>query len=87
MARTRSYRREVRNKAIARKKWICHHVYWDGQDWYEHDGQYSKGKIHCSCPLCTYSKFYDFPRYKDMVDSDRVNDAMKDLYEHTDKAC
>lgn len=79
MARTRSYRREVRNKAIARKKWICHHVYWDGQ--------YSKGKIHCSCSLCTYNKFYDLPRYKDMVDSDRVKDAMKDLYEHTDKAC
>ena len=29
-----------------------HHFYW-----YKNDGQYSKGKIHCSCNLCR-------PKYK-----------------------
>lgn len=79
MSRSRSYTREVRNKVIHRKKFICNHIYWDGCDWYKHDGQYSKGKIHCSCRMCTYSKFYDLPRYKDMVDKDRVKDALKDF--------
>lgn len=37
-----AYRRYVRNKTILRKKRISNSVY--GLDWYEHDGQYSKGK-------------------------------------------
>ena len=76
--RTRSYRREVRNKAIRRKKRICHQVYWDGCDWYKYDGQYSKGKIHCSCKMCTYSKFYDLPRLSDYKDKEVVKSAMED---------
>lgn len=51
MSRTRAYRRNVRNKAIARKKRIVSHY---GFDWYPHDGQYSKGKIHCSCKMCAF---------------------------------
>lgn len=63
MARTRSYRREVRHKAICRKKAICLGV--QGTDWYKVDGMYDKGKIHCSCKMCTYSKTYHLPSYKD----------------------
>ena len=48
--RGRGYRRYVRNKTILRKKRISNLVY--GLDWYHHDGQYSKGKIHCGCELC-----------------------------------
>lgn len=55
MGRTRSYRRDVRNKAIARKKNIAKHIY--GWDYYNHDGMYSKGKIHCSCYLCAFGKY------------------------------
>lgn len=76
MNRTRSYRREVRNKVIRRKKRVCTHVY--GYDWYEHDGQYSKGKIHCSCRMCTYSKFYDLPRLSDDKDKEKVKAAIND---------
>lgn len=78
MERTRAYRREVRNKHIARKKRIVktYGLFSDG--YYKFDGQYSKGKIHCSCPLCTYSKYYDFPRLKDCIDKDRVKDALTD---------
>lgn len=57
MERTRAYRRDVRNKAIARKKGIVKRVYCSG-DWYPHDGQYSKGKIHCSCKMCAF-RVYD----------------------------
>lgn len=86
MIRTRSYRREVHNKTIARKKRICRAIYGASiggvetpGKWYKHDGQYSKGKIHCSCKMCTYSKFYDLPRVKDLIDRDRVKSALEDL--------
>lgn len=76
--RTRAYRRKMRNKSINRKKNISKHVF--GFDWYSVDGKYSKGKIHCSCPLCTYSKLYDLPRITDERDKIKVQDAMKDYY-------
>lgn len=46
----RGYYRDMRDKHIRRKKRIVHELndYWV----YKYDGQYSKGKIHCSCPLC-----------------------------------
>ena len=47
MKRDRGYYREMREKHIKRKKKISAH-YWH----YKFDGQYSKGKIHCSCPIC-----------------------------------
>ncbi len=37
------------NKAI-RKQNIARFVY--GFQWYDNLHEYSKGKIHCSCPLC-----------------------------------
>ena len=38
-------------KAI-RKRNIDRNVHWGG-DWYDNLHQYSKGKIHCSCELCS----------------------------------
>ena len=52
MNRTRDYRRYIRNKHIARRKRIVENYY--GFSWYEHDGMYSKGKIHCSCAMCAF---------------------------------
>lgn len=49
--RNRNYVRRMRAKHIKRKKNIVKNIYrWD--HYYPHDGQYSKGKIHCSCPMC-----------------------------------
>lgn len=47
MKRDRGYFREMREKHIKRKKKKSAH-YWN----YKFDGQYSKGKIHCSCEMC-----------------------------------
>lgn len=46
----RGYYREQRQKHINRKKRIIkeQNDYWS----YTHDGELSKGKIHCGCPLC-----------------------------------
>lgn len=50
MNHSRGYYRRMRKKHINRKKKICskYHSGWE----YPYDGMYSKGKIHCSCPLC-----------------------------------
>lgn len=79
MQRTREFRRDMRNRKIAHRKSICKHVYWDGCDWYRYDGQYSKGKIHCSCKMCTYSKTFDLPRLKDKIFDDIQNSYMMDM--------
>lgn len=52
MNRDRSYYRKMRAKHIRRKKKISQRIYYYGWG-YEHDGMYSKGKIHCSCPCCS----------------------------------
>ena len=62
MTRTRNYHRKMRAKHIRRKKRITSHYSAfrinDGMTYYKHDGMYSKGKIHCSCPLCKSKAYY-----------------------------
>lgn len=51
--RTRAYYRIMRSRYIARKAHKCKAC---GADWYAEGqarGKLSKGKIHCSCPLCS----------------------------------
>lgn len=62
--RNRAYLRNMRRKSIQRKKRISNSVY--GFDWYKHDGQYSKGKIHCGCGLCKFGKKYGLQTIKCM---------------------
>lgn len=70
------YRRYVRSKAILRKKRISNSVY--GLDWYKHDGQYSKGKIHCGCGLCKFGKRYGLPTTRDMRENSREHMLLDD---------
>ena len=51
MSRSRDYTRNQRERVIKRKKRICKDSH-QNLDWYKYDGQYSKGKIHCSCGMC-----------------------------------
>lgn len=74
------YRRYVRNKTILRKKRISNSVY--GLDWYRHDGQYSKGKIHCGCGLCKFGKRYRLPTTRDMREQSREKILLED-YKNT----
>jgi len=50
--RTRAERRKKDWAKALRKQGIAHNYYgwWEG--WYRNLHQYSKGKIHCSCPMC-----------------------------------
>lgn len=49
--RGKAFTRNERNKHIARRKNIAEHVY--GWAYYSDDGRYSKGKVHCSCGMCS----------------------------------
>lgn len=65
--RSRAERRKLRYKKIKRKKKIAKEVY--GFPYYHEDGKYSKGKIHCSCPMCsaktnTIGKYGTYGRFK-----------------------
>ena len=63
--RTRAYYRAMRYKAICHKRYIDRQILHNAEHpYYEHDGQYSKNKIHCSCTLCKYSKVYNLPTRK-----------------------
>ena len=56
--RSRDYYRKMRAKHIKRKKRIVSHWHWFENGYYPYDGMYSKGKIHCSCPLCKSKAYY-----------------------------
>lgn len=77
--RDKAYLRDVKNRKIKRKKRICKSVY--GFDWYLHDGQYSKGKIYCSCGLCKFGKKYGLPTIRDRREKSRVYILMDDCKE------
>ena len=52
MERTRAYRRDIRKRKCLSK------MHKNTQDsstpWYDCFGKYDKGKIHCSCGMCTF---------------------------------
>lgn len=57
--RTTAERRRLNWKKAIRKRRIdrARNAIWPknspyGHDWYDNLHQYSKGKIHCSCPMC-----------------------------------
>lgn len=78
MSRTRAYRRYVRNKQILRKKSIATHNY--GFDYYEYDGQYSKGKIHCGCGICKFGRKFGLPTVRDEREMSREKLLINDYY-------
>lgn len=54
--RTRAERRHNSWSKARRKRKIAKEVYWsfhdDNWEYYDNLHQYSKNKIHCSCPMC-----------------------------------
>ena len=52
MHRTRAERRKNDFSKAKHKQYVVHHVYGWNEGWYDNLHEYSKGKIHCSCPLC-----------------------------------
>ena len=51
--RTRAERRHNDFKKALRKKRLSDAWMWPEHHYYDNLHQYSKNKIHCSCPICT----------------------------------
>ena len=54
-SRSRAYNRDVSKRKALRKKRLTEEVYYNGKEYpyYNNLHQYSKNKIHCSCPICS----------------------------------
>lgn len=81
--KTRAERRkDDYNKAI-RKKNIAERNHDDDNAYYDNLHQYSKNKIHCSCPLCSAktSKYGNTPNYKhsDELKIESMNDKLAEM--------
>lgn len=84
--RTRAERRKKNYSKITHKKKLAKEIY--GSDYYEHDGQYSKGKIHCSCPICScktnnkdrYGKSENY-KHSDELKHESMNQQIKEYSE------
>ena len=52
---SRAYNRDVSRRKALRKRHIAEDVYYNGKEYpyYDNLHQYSKNKIHCSCPACS----------------------------------
>lgn len=71
--RDASYRKAKRKQRIIREIWH------DGTEYYDNLHQYSKNKIHCSCPMCSAkTKNKGKRRYK------RGNYSPTHNYKHSD---
>ncbi len=87
--RTKAERRYNDFKKAIRKREICRKVYnWE---WYGNLHQYSKNKIHCSCPMCrektnrrkSYYSDYKKTKGKNLTHADlitwvKMNDSERD---------
>lgn len=47
-------------------------------EWYDCDGKYSKGKIHCSCGICKYGKKFGLPTIRRVKEDIKFADALDD---------
>ena len=74
----RAKRRKERYHQIRRKKSICEA---HGFEYYDHDGQYDKGKVHCGCPLCKPGKKERLPSEKEVRESAPLEQDLKDYKE------
>ena len=51
--RKRDFRKAKRKEAITRKVYHSKPLDEEGWHWYDNLHQFSKNKIHCSCPMCS----------------------------------
>lgn len=80
MNRNKAYYRRMRKGSIKRKKRLSEYYHWDVKC----DSILSKGKIHCSCAMCstkTRNKRYNLPddwKHSDLLKIQEMDDALKE---------
>ncbi|WP_035773211.1 hypothetical protein [Butyrivibrio sp. VCD2006] len=78
MGRTRAYRRDVRNRAIAHKKRIWKDIWKD--EYFIPDGKFAKAHMGCGCYLCKPWKHCKELSDAQLRELDHVKQAMDDYY-------
>ena len=66
----RAFIRKMAKKKARRKQWIVKHCY--GWDYYDNLHQYSKNKIHCSCPLCRAKRMGNRMSYLSIAEQKKI---------------
>lgn len=84
MARTRAERRLTDWLKARRKQNICKEIYLE-ENYYNNLHQYSKNKIHCSCPMCSQKtngrKWYGARRTWTSTDQKRIDEMNYEVKE------
>ena len=67
--RDRAWNRKTSIKKALRKKRITEEVYSMCKEfpWYDNLNQYSKNKVHCSCPMCRGENVYKRRRQEESI--------------------
>ena len=67
--RDRAWNRKMSMRKARRKKRITEEVYYLGKEfpYYGNLHQYSKNKIHCSCPMCRVENEYKRRRQEECL--------------------
>ena len=90
MSRNSAERRDFSKRKAKRKQYIAEHIY--GWEWYNNLHQYSKNKIHCSCPCCSektknkghrrqrgnYNRSVNY-KHSDKIKIDKLNNQINEL--------
>lgn len=77
--RTRDYTRKMMFKKAIRKKRLAETHSWNRDfPWYNNLHEYSKNKIHCSCPMCSEKTRNKGRRAKGPIWAKSIN------YKHSD---
>jgi hypothetical protein len=87
MERTRAENRfNSRRKALRRRR-ITQEVYGMKEDnpYYDNLHQYSKNKVHCSCPWCS-RKSKEHPKVNDVRKNEAMNSAIEELEEDEEES-
>lgn len=81
--RTKAERIKNDYKHIARKEYILKHVYpEEAFNGFAKNGQrnrLSKGKVHCSCPLCSAKTKYNGRKHSEELKIESMNEKEKEF--------
>ena len=86
MERTRAQRRYDSRRKALRKRRITKEVYLESDEhpYYDNLHQFSKNKIHCSCPDCQMKSRHCL-KHSDLQKKEAMDSSMKELEEKNEE--
>ncbi|WP_238942002.1 hypothetical protein [Bacillus sp. REN10] len=74
--RNRAYYRHHRKRIIQRKMKIAKHLEW----YTPYSGQFAKGKVHCSCSMCSQKTNKDGFPHSQKIQLERMKHQLYDYF-------